>query len=389
MLRKAVINHGSEYYKMNKEGKEKNKILYVDDNETNLILFKATFVDEYDVFVAESAKEGMELLKEHKFPILVTDQQMPEMTGTDFLKIVSENTPEVMRFILTAYSDFDVLVESINKGLIYGFFNKPFKAAEMKASFEKALEVYYLRENNKNMIIELEKANIELLEIDKSRTKYLKETTSQIRKPIHKIMSTVHMLKDRVESKDLNELIPYLDSAVSKLESFAYASEQLSLLRDETKKLKFEKISLKELIEISIIENRPVLKEKEINIDILEKLDNISINGEYNLLTYCMSRFIINSVLHSENQGTLVIKLYNDENNSICEFIDSGQNYTEREIEGLTHLYKEKSELSSMNLGIEALLVVNIIHVHKAEICLKKNEDETFSTILTFPGLGV
>ncbi|MCK4920805.1 MAG: hybrid sensor histidine kinase/response regulator [Bacteroidales bacterium] len=376
---------------MNKEVKVKvkikDKLLYVDDSEPNLVLFRATFKDEYDVFIAESAKEGLELLKEHKFTILVTDQQMPEMKGIEFLEIVAAEIPEVMRFILTAYSTFDVVVEAINKGLIYGYFNKPLKVEEIKASFKKAQEVYYLRKNNKNMILELERANNELLEIDKSRTKYLKETTNQIRKPISKIMSTVHMLKDRVESKDLNELIPYLDSAVSKLESFAYASEQLSLLRDDTIKLKFEKISLKELVEISIIENRPALKEKEIKIDISEKFDNISINGEYNLLTYCLSRVLINSVLHTESQGNLIIKLDNIGNNILCEFIDSGENYTEKAIEELTHLYKEKSEISSMSSGIETLLVVNILHVHKAEISLKKNEDETFSTILTFPGL--
>lgn len=373
---------------MDKELKKKNKILYVDDNETNLILFKATFSNDYDVFVAESAKEGLKLLAENKFPILVTDQQMPEMSGTDFLEIVAEKNPEVMRFILTAYSTFDVLVEAINKGLIYGFFNKPFKATEMKSSFEKALEVYFLRETNRNMISELEKANSELLNIDKSRAKYLKETTEHIRKPIKKIMSTVHMLKDRIDSKDLNELVPYLDSAVSKLESFAFASEQLSTLKDESKKLKFEDISIKELIEVSIIENRPNLKEKEINIVLDQNLSASTINGEYNLLTYCMSRIIINSVLHMEKEGSLRVKLYNDENNIFCEFIDSGKNYSDKEIEDLNHLYREKTEHSTMNLGIETLLVVNVMSICKAEMRLQKNENETFSTILCFPVSG-
>ncbi|MCF8379659.1 MAG: response regulator [Bacteroidales bacterium] len=370
---------------MEKVVQEKYKILYVDDNETNLILFKATFQDTYDVYIAGSAKQGLELLKEHKFPLLVTDQQMPEMTGTDFLEIVAKKYPEVMRFILTAYSSFDILVEAINKGLIYGFFNKPFKAAEMKASFEKALEVYFLRESNRNMISALEKANNELLNIDKSRTKYLKETTDQIKKPINKIMSTVHMLKDRIDSKDLNELIPYLDSAVAKLESFSFASEQLSILNDDSRQLKFENISIKELVEISIIENRPALKENDLKINLEEQLINFTISGDYNLFTYCISRIILNTIPHIENQGSLIIKLYNDDKNIFCEIKDSGENYTEKEVEDLTHLYKEKSEQSSMNLGIETLLVVNIITAYKSEISLKKNNDKSYSTILSFP----
>ncbi len=110
----------------------KPNILYVDDLQTNLTLFKATFERDYQIFLAESAAKALEIMKKEKIQVLVTDQRMPGISGTELLEIVSRDFPEIRRFLLTAYTDFETVVEAVNKGHIHGYINKPLQADEVR-----------------------------------------------------------------------------------------------------------------------------------------------------------------------------------------------------------------------------------------------------------------
>ena len=69
---------------------EKLKVLYVDDEVHNLTSFKATYRRDFDIYFAESAKEGLKVLEENEIHIVLSDQRMPVMTGVEFLKILKE-----------------------------------------------------------------------------------------------------------------------------------------------------------------------------------------------------------------------------------------------------------------------------------------------------------
>ena len=69
-------------------------VLYVDDLQTNLILFQATFEKDYNIVLAESPQKALEILREQDVQVLVTDQRMPDMTGTELLELVAEEFPE-------------------------------------------------------------------------------------------------------------------------------------------------------------------------------------------------------------------------------------------------------------------------------------------------------
>jgi response regulator RpfG family c-di-GMP phosphodiesterase len=82
-------------------------VLYVDDLQTNLILFQATFERDYNIILADSAAKALQIMKGQEIQVLVTDQRMPDMTGTELLEIVSRDYPEVRRFLLTAQPGVD------------------------------------------------------------------------------------------------------------------------------------------------------------------------------------------------------------------------------------------------------------------------------------------
>lgn len=142
---------------------EKIRILYVDDEPGNLVGFKSTFRQLYDIKTASSGKEGIEVLDANPdIEIIITDQRMPEMTGVEFLSAIKDKHTEPIRILLTGYTDFSALVEAINKGQIYRYLQKPWNEDEIKVVVTQAFEIFDLRRKNKELMKSLERANEQL-----------------------------------------------------------------------------------------------------------------------------------------------------------------------------------------------------------------------------------
>ncbi|RLD72877.1 MAG: hypothetical protein DRJ10_18395 [Bacteroidetes bacterium] len=84
------------------KAKIKETILYVDDEKANLDGFKFAFMLDYDISVAENAKDGLKMLKQKDFKVVISDQKMPDISGIEFLKTVKEVYPNTIRIVLTA-----------------------------------------------------------------------------------------------------------------------------------------------------------------------------------------------------------------------------------------------------------------------------------------------
>ncbi len=144
------------------EGQEKIKMLYVDDEAHNLTSFKATFRKDFKVHIAGSGAEGLEIVEKEELHIILTDQRMPNMTGIEFLEKAQVINPEPIRILITGYTDINAVVDAINKGQVYRYLNKPWNEGDLKATMEKAYEVYSLRRQNRELLDKLARANNQL-----------------------------------------------------------------------------------------------------------------------------------------------------------------------------------------------------------------------------------
>ena len=119
-------------------------VLYVDDEPQNLRIFELTFQREFNIFCAESASEGMQILNENPIALVLSDQKMPGMTGVEFLARVRGLDPTTIRMLVTAYGDAATLGEAINSGSIYRYIPKPWDPDEMRMTLRSAIETYAL-----------------------------------------------------------------------------------------------------------------------------------------------------------------------------------------------------------------------------------------------------
>ncbi len=141
---------------------KKINILYVDDEENNLLSFKATFRIKHHVLTALSGDEALKILATNQVDIIITDQRMPEMTGVEFLEKVLENFPDPMRILLTGYADMTAVVDAVNKGKIFHHVTKPWNEEELELTINRAYAKYLEKAQLKEMNEKLEGSNDQL-----------------------------------------------------------------------------------------------------------------------------------------------------------------------------------------------------------------------------------
>jgi two-component system response regulator HupR/HoxA len=123
---------------------EKRTVLFVDDEEQILRSLKRGLFDEtYLCLFANSAKDALKMLKENEVHVIVTDMRMPEMGGLELLKIVKVEYPQIVRVVLSGYTQISTLLTAINQAEIYKYITKPWKLEEeFKPSIRSAIEFY-------------------------------------------------------------------------------------------------------------------------------------------------------------------------------------------------------------------------------------------------------
>lgn len=119
-------------------GAERITVLYVDDEPGNLSGFKSNFRREFNVLIANSGTEALELLAKHDVHVVISDQRMPGMEGADLLAIVKDRHPQAVRMLMTAYADVQAVIDAVNKGNIFGYATKPYDPADLRIRIEQA-----------------------------------------------------------------------------------------------------------------------------------------------------------------------------------------------------------------------------------------------------------
>jgi YesN/AraC family two-component response regulator len=112
-------------------------ILYVDDEEVNLLMFEMIFKDHFNIFTARSPGEAIEIIKEKKITVVITDYKMPNMNGLELIREIKKLSPETVCIILSGYFNENV---AASKDILYCYMAKPWNKAQLISTVEKAIE---------------------------------------------------------------------------------------------------------------------------------------------------------------------------------------------------------------------------------------------------------
>ncbi len=131
-------------------------ILYVDDEEKALLYFRQCFEDEYVIHTATNAEDGYRLLEQHgsQIGILMTDQRMPGESGVELMDRSRRLLPNVVRILVTAYTDYDSAVKAVNEGRAWRYLHKPLDPEQLGSVLELGMAAYQTLQDREKLLHE-------------------------------------------------------------------------------------------------------------------------------------------------------------------------------------------------------------------------------------------
>lgn len=184
-------------------------VLIVDDEVANLEKLRRTFVDEFQVYEAKSGEEALSLLRDQPVSAIITDQKMPGVSGVELLRRSLQVNPDLVRIILTGYTEVEDLMDAINQGHVHRYITKPWEPFSLKQTVKQDLERLELKKENERLNQEL-KAAYERLQKEnfklKQEAELLKDSPRQLVFQSG-AMRDLLMLLDRVVQTDSTVLI--------------------------------------------------------------------------------------------------------------------------------------------------------------------------------------
>ena len=179
-------------------------ILIVDDEPNITSTIKRLLIDEpFEVYTTLGGLKGLEILKAHPIKVVISDEMMPGMSGSEFLSQVRQQFPSVIRIMLTGHASIDAAMKAINEGEIYRFFTKPWNDLELLFSVRSAVEKYDLEGRLSRELIERRRTEEELRKAkeaaeaaNRTKSEFLANMSHEIRTPMNGVVGFTDMLLD-------------------------------------------------------------------------------------------------------------------------------------------------------------------------------------------------
>ena len=381
-------------------------LLIIDDEIEVLNTLKRGFYGQYTLYVSQSPKEAMDIMKKVNIQVILCDQQMPEMKGTEFFTIVKDLYPCAMRLLFTGYSDLTDAIKSINDGNIFRYLTKPWNTYELKSAVKEAFEKNALIKENLVMVEALKNTNIvlkntviektqelvakneELEKISKDKSKILGIVAHDLKNPIGGIFSLSKYVYEAVSEAiikeprlvELNESVEFLEIIT---ESSRYLLDLINDILDvsaiETGKLELnlESIDYVPFINKAINIDKQLAKDKNITIMlVLEIEDNLVICMDKIKISQVISNFLGNAIKFSHPLGKIVIKVCDDGDYITTKVIDEGEGIPELERNKLFKIFSKTSSTPTggeKSNGLGLYISQRIIEAHNGIIGFEQN----------------
>jgi CheY-like chemotaxis protein len=160
----------------------KHAILIVDDEVNVLKSVRRQIMSEpYDVHLATSGAEGLELLGKQDVCLIISDMRMPEMDGVTFLRKAAEVNPHSIRMVLSGYAEVGSILEAVNKGHVWRYITKPWQPEDLKLAIKNGLDLWESEAERRRLTEDLKVKNAQLANVNAILEEKVKARTWELR----------------------------------------------------------------------------------------------------------------------------------------------------------------------------------------------------------------
>jgi len=398
---------------------DKKKILYVDDEPVNLSNFQLNFEDEFEVITASSGLEAFTLFEEHVdkgLAVVVSDNRMPGMSGVELLRRIYETDPDPVRMILTAYADFDQIMEAVNKGYIYKYVLKPWDYQSLKMMLNNAVGVYDMIKTNKNLVQQLTRKNSELAEsaeqlrlelerrkeeeairrsfevkmISQAKLASLGQMATGVSHEINQPLSYIKIMMQAAKKElkegrfDLKEFAGDLDEILAQIKRIEIITRHLKIFGRKTGG-EFNPIDLPQVLNDALIPLGHRLKMAGVAIATEIEKDLPLVNGVDTELEQVFINMINNAIDAMENvaEKRLTVRFTSRNGSVVVAFEDNGFGMSEEVTSKMFEPFYTTKEVGR-GTGLGLSIAYGIMNQHNGSLSChsKPGEGTTFEMIL-------
>jgi len=230
----------------------------------------------------------------------------------------------------------------------------------------------------------LEKANLELQNLDVAKGEFLNLISHEIRTPLNGILGFTRLLKEELKSSEVYTMIHYLDISASRLEKFSLIALQITELKTRNRPIASENIPVNRLIEHAFEAVREKIQTKGVTVETEGNVNKIKIPGEKKLLDICFESLLDNAVKYSDQGGLVIIRIGTDKQGVHCEFIDEGCGFSAEALKNLYQFFGLGEQHIDQNVGLDLALVKMIMDAHQGKIEIRNNESRGATVRLVF-----
>jgi two-component system, sensor histidine kinase and response regulator len=359
----------------------KHTLLCVDDEIDNLDALERVFRSKYNVLRSTSGREALETLDQNRdlISVIITDQRMPEMTGVEFLEKSITVQPEVVRILLTGYTDMESIVAAVNSGQIYRYLNKPWDSLDLLntvgeacAKYEMQRELFKKNEKLKELNTDLTVALEELKTLDQAKNQFMMLINHELKTPLTSILSYTELMKESELAAEPKKYVERIEQGGHRLKSLI--DDVLLLTSAESKQIKIKTSPF-------LFEATDVLLSHEMN----QQLQNRKISFVQNriekklltdrgLLQQVLQRLLDNALRFTDDMSSVSLKMSAPTSHRVLfEIEDHGKGIDENKIlQILKPFYIDETAINhSKGRGLGLSICTSVLRMLSSQLRLE------------------
>jgi two-component system, sensor histidine kinase and response regulator len=316
----------------------KYRVLFLDDEYFNLQSFKAAFRQYFDVFIALNPGEALEILDTEDIEVIISDQRMPEKTGTEFFEEIRKSHPYPVRILLTGYVDIKAVIDAINKGQVFRFLTKPWNEEEVKITINNAGEIFRTRR-------ELDSKNQMLEKAYKHLDQFVYSASHDLRSPIASLKGLIQLIN--LEPENMHEYVNMIGQIVEKMDK--YVINVIHYYRSSRFEKQIQIVNLESIVR-DLLEEFHFMPEAK-GVHIFSKFNITSAVYSDEVKLYLILRNLIHNAIKFQRidceEKQVEIQISADSEQILLKISDNGVGMSEDETKELFEMFKKGTNIKS------------------------------------------
>jgi two-component system, sensor histidine kinase and response regulator len=334
---------------------------------------------EFEVFEASTGEEGIELLDNYLFDIVLLDNKLPGIQGIDVLEYIKKQAIDVVVVMITSYASLDMAVKATKSGA-YDFVPKPFTPKELRSCLENITKQLFLRRITQKMQVEGKQIRFQFLSV----------LSHELKSPINAVEGYLRLMQEKRNGEYIDDYEEMINRCMIRMQDMRnLILDLLDFTRIESgkKTRNIKNIYLCEIARQSIDLVQPLCIQKDIDIH-LNCNDRISLKADKQEMEFVFNNLLSNAVKYNKQGGRIDIGLHKEKSEVLVSVTDTGIGMRKEDIDKLFEEFvRIKSEqtkhISGTGLGLS--LVKKIADLYNAPIIVESEPNVGTTFTIRFP----